>query len=1438
MSQHGRLRGKVAALQAVLRQVDNICDTLSPDTQSAVQNCLSRCSDDLQDLLGNVINTHTSKRPRLTSTPPRASEKSLLPVTSSPLFSGLVTAPDDSSQERANGETEQLCTIGSACKVEASVEDDVGEDPLRGQLYCDEQPDPQLSPAEPVLDPFNTVEDPFRDQSLVDDKKPPQSASASADREWEDVLLQLHLSGKLEAQFAELLSNALDEVLMAVVSKMTDEDRALLETDPTSVSRYLPKVECTGNNGETIVNIIYDSLGFDRISFDALRSSGPCRTSEDGLSKKERFVARHCDRYSNFVHATGWGLTGGAGHGFLHGISGLFGSSNVDKIFVGQSTHALETQKVNAVVSNKATNVRVKFRFVSSCSQLRHPGIQVHFRDTPFNLVKNAIARAKAMLFPFIAYDTKLQADSKIYAFRRAARFRQSAYSCQRFCKTGHKVHMQVWTVLRPEEAKGKAAKGKAAKGKAAKGKAAKGKDDSLPRWFFANGWHCSDHAVLSRWWVVSATLVPDPESLLDPESHLDSVQRFANKDADWKHLRADFLKFAINDMMIELCKNTLDCEDVRSVPEQKMLLMCCQQIDLDNIIHIKTRADADSGSIEGKLHKHLREVTTAPVDKPASQPVECEAGTALQRAFMHIEDVAQKNRVHFTAEVKHLEGKSLISSKCSLLRAALAPSRAQVIKVLYAGSVHGAAVGERRDLFNKHNVHAVKAPGGLGAVYRAELKKQFPALDMVLRFSGSNTANILTTWLIGSDATRHTLYRVATLFAQLVLQGVPVESLPALSTPVGQQLCMCRGKFLCLPVNIPLPELDAGPFWTAIIRQVATYLRTGSSARTGMWAEMPEETALAGVAAALACVATGVHPFPAPVSQQIPELFFSSQHPQDRSTKRKGGLSNKRKAGRSHKTKGSKKQESQQRVRTIFQGAASGHVWRHVPVSQRRKRVVLLSDKWGRTSGGVSVYNMELCAALAVLPSFFEVVCVVFGQPPPDGADASKCHVSEKSPTHERVSTRKGTFNVVWLPEDARNADATALAALVEASRVWSSSAANDGASGYAANDIKVLPHAVIGHDLFGAPFVRAAFDLLKTHASPKPWCAVISHTDTVHGDVAKMSAGSGFREHDFRCQQLKKHFTKGMYLAAVTPIGKDGSIDGEDEHLVLTPGLSHSLSMQRGPAPRHDESPLVVCVGRLDDRNKGGWNIKRQSSQLPGLFAQSNSMLGQIATQLRNMRKKQSNGKSQRFTGKVQLIGTPEGDDRLVLSAAVKLTTSKFSVATMPFEQDEDKLREALSGATLVIVPSMTEAFPLVAVEAISCGTPVLVTAASGFPRVFDDLADKLNLPILRECTMPVSAETEKCAKEWVERIWTFRQRHAELRNAFRRVADAWRDWDAVALDLWEWIDNHVKCDPEPRSRDSSPCDDEYEGSTDYRVGDDDDSSDEESLIESDIN
>ena len=134
------------------------------------------------------------------------------------------------------------------------------------------------------------------------------------------------------------------------------------------------------------------------------------------------------------------------------------------------------------------------------------------------------------MLFPFVAYDTKLQADSKIHAFRRAARFRQPAYSCQRFCTTGHKVHLQVWTVLRPEEvmgkaakgkaakgkaakgktAKGKAAKGKAAKGKAAKGKAAKSKDDSLPRWFFANGWHCSDCAVLSRWWVGTGSVGVD----------------------------------------------------------------------------------------------------------------------------------------------------------------------------------------------------------------------------------------------------------------------------------------------------------------------------------------------------------------------------------------------------------------------------------------------------------------------------------------------------------------------------------------------------------------------------------------------------------------------------------------------------------------------------------------------------------------------------------------------------------------------------------------------------------------------------------------------------------------------------------------------------------------------------------------------------------------
>ncbi len=69
---------------------------------------------------------------------------------------------------------------------------------------------------------------------------------------------------------------------------------------------------------------------------------------------------------------------------------------------------------------------------------------------------------------------------------------------------------------------------------------------------------------------------------------------------------------------------------------------------------------------------------------------------------------------------------------------------------------------------------------------------------------------------------------------------------------------------------------------------------------------------------------------------------------------------------------------------------------------------------------------------------------------------------------------------------------------------------------------------------------------------------------------------------------------------------------------------------------------------------------------------------------------------------------------------------------VVGIPRIESIASLTKILSDASLVVVPSRTEAFPQAATEAISCGTPVVAFNIGGMPDIiFENITGKLVAP-----------------------------------------------------------------------------------------------------------
>ncbi|WP_156427756.1 tetratricopeptide repeat protein [Thiohalocapsa sp. ML1] len=188
----------------------------------------------------------------------------------------------------------------------------------------------------------------------------------------------------------------------------------------------------------------------------------------------------------------------------------------------------------------------------------------------------------------------------------------------------------------------------------------------------------------------------------------------------------------------------------------------------------------------------------------------------------------------------------------------------------------------------------------------------------------------------------------------------------------------------------------------------------------------------------------------------------------------------------------------------------------------------------------------------------------------------------------------------------------------------------------------------------------------------------------------------------------------------------------------LRLDPGIS-SPKAERTPAP------LAICLllGRTEDRELKGLDIAARAVGL--LRGQRPRLIVRGAEP----------GKGDELRRWLEGCAGSPGTD----------------IQTREYVPNAERLERDLKTASLVLMPSRSEGFGLVGIEALAAGTPILISEQSGLAQL---LREHRALEQANRCIVPVTGDCETDAQAWERRIEsTLQDRAAAFRNTAAMAA-----------------------------------------------------------------
>ena len=139
---------------------------------------------------------------------------------------------------------------------------------------------------------------------------------------------------------------------------------------------------------------------------------------------------------------------------------------------------------------------------------------------------------------------------------------------------------------------------------------------------------------------------------------------------------------------------------------------------------------------------------------------------------------------------------------------------------------------------------------------------------------------------------------------------------------------------------------------------------------------------------------------------------------------------------------------------------------------------------------------------------------------------------------------------------------------------------------------------------------------------------------------------------------------------------------------------------------------------------------------------------------------------------------VGAPDGKEGEVAEELVQHGIAREQLTVRKFVQSREKMKELFCEVDLAIMPSRTEGFGLIALEALSASLPILVSSNSGFARAL------LNLQSDKSCIVD-----SKEPKDWAKAIEAVRERHEEELQKIKALRESYGEkysWDKQCNDL----------------------------------------------------
>ena len=219
------------------------------------------------------------------------------------------------------------------------------------------------------------------------------------------------------------------------------------------------------------------------------------------------------------------------------------------------------------------------------------------------------------------------------------------------------------------------------------------------------------------------------------------------------------------------------------------------------------------------------------------------------------------------------------------------------------------------------------------------------------------------------------------------------------------------------------------------------------------------------------------------------------------------------------------------------------------------------------------------------------------------------------------------------------------------------------------------------------------------------------------------------------------------------------------DEDFFELTPGLFErefgDLLAKQNPKDESDDFTVLLC-GRGDEED---FELKGYSIAVKAFV-------------------------DQRLKGKhycLLFVGSPEGKQDEVRKRLLKYGITDEQLTVREFVKSRERMKELFCEVDMVIMPSKSEGFGLVALEALSAGLPILVGSNSGFARAMK------NIPLGKCSIVGDSGDPAK----WAEAIEDVRDTHGVVLEGSKILKDhyskkyCWKTQCKELVDrLWKMV------------------------------------------------